>query len=51
MTDVINKRFEVVSGLGQAGFRTVLLVRDREIREICALKLNSPKCQKIYNPK
>ena len=39
MSDVINRRFEVLTKLGEGGFGTVLLVRDREIREICALKL------------
>lgn len=39
MSDVINRRFEVLTKLGEGSFGTVLLVRDREIHEICALKL------------
>lgn len=43
MSDVINRRFEILTKLGEGGFGTVLLVRDREIREICALKLIRPE--------
>jgi eukaryotic-like serine/threonine-protein kinase len=43
MSDVINKRFEVLTKIGEGGFGAVLLVRDHEIREICALKLIRPE--------
>jgi len=43
MSDIINKRFEILRKLGEGGFGTVLLVRDREVREICALKLIRPE--------
>lgn len=43
MIDIINRRFEVLSKLGEGGFGTVLLVRDREVREICALKMIRPE--------
>lgn len=43
METVINNRFELLKKLGEGGFGSVYLVRDRAIEEVCALKLIRPE--------
>jgi len=45
--EIINGRFVVHSPIGQGGFGQVLLVYDREIREICALKKIRPELTSV----